>query len=123
MRELYSSCKSKIKSIYIFIFCHLDICTGLGSVKKGVPCELSELLSQGVEQQSVRLAGGRVWALQGAEPRSWQGNSPGCSAAEPSLTQHLLGNALEPVSSQELLAQPAHQAVPAGFPVLAVAGM
>lgn len=50
-RELYSNCKSKIKSIYIFISCHLDICTGLGSIKKGVPLTKSclELLSQGVE--------------------------------------------------------------------------
>lgn len=76
------NCKSKIRSIYIFIFCHLDICTGLGSVKKGVPCEyLSYCLK--VLHSSVRLTG--VWgrcgapALQGWEPRSWQGNGLGCS--------------------------------------------
>lgn len=139
VRELYSDCKSKIEWIYIFIFCHLDICTGLGSMQKGVPLTKSLAdLSYCHKELDNRVWGSQMTVSEdscGAFWRSVLSFGAGVGAAFVTRKPRGLFVGAQPSRSllwvmlwsfwagQELLSQRADQDVPLGFPVFPVAGV
>lgn len=107
VRVLCSNCKSKMKSIYVFIFCHLDICAGLGSTKKGVPFTNS-LADLSYCHKVLNKSEAHKWPWRGGpwspgpERLCWECLGGGAGAVPPSLTRKPQGLFMGAESSRSI---------------------